>query len=193
MIDLLCPWESAQYLFFSSSVPSALLYYSHGISVIFALAFGFILFFKARKVLSAKILFIITLLFSVRVFFDLLLWAGNNPSDALFFWSIQIMVEVFIYINVVYLCYVFIAKQDLSFIKKIILFTPILPILILLPTKYLLSGVDISTCVVSESDSPCFSYFCDIVSPKRSFRPTKKRSMAIYFWCYFVFISVFLW
>jgi len=152
MIDLLCPWESAQYLFFSSSVPSALLYYSHGISVIFALVFGFLLFFKARKVLSAKILFIITLLFSVWVFFDLLLWAGNNPSDALFFWSIQIMVEVFIYINVVYLCYVFIAKQDLSFIKKIILFTPILPILILLPTKYLLSGVDISTCVVSESD-----------------------------------------
>ena len=114
MIDLLCPWESAQYLFFSSSVPSALLYYSHGISVIFALVFGFLLFFKARKVLSAKILFIITLLFSVWVFFDLLLWAGNNPSDALFFWSIQIMVEVFIYINVVYLCYVFIAKQDLS-------------------------------------------------------------------------------
>ena len=152
MIDLLCPWESAQYLFFSSSVPSALLYYSHGISVIFALVFGFLLFFKARKVLSAKILFIITLLFSVWVFFDLLLWAGNNPSDALFFWSIQIMVEVFIYINVVYLCYVFIAKRDLSFIKKIILFTPILPILILLPTKYLLSGVDISTCVVSESD-----------------------------------------
>ncbi len=152
MQNLLCPWESAQYLFFSSSVPSTLLYYSHGISVVFALVFGFLLFFKARKDLSAKILFITTLLFSIWVFLDLLLWAGNNPSNALFFWSIQIMVEIFIYISVIYLCYVFIAKRDLSFIKKIILFSPIFLILILLPTKYLLPGVDISTCVVSESN-----------------------------------------
>ncbi|MFA5791690.1 MAG: ATP-binding protein [Candidatus Paceibacterota bacterium] len=152
MQNLFCPWESAQYFFFSSSVPSTLLYYSHGVSVIFALVFGFLLLFKARKDLSAKIFFAMTLLFSIWVFLDLLLWAGNNPLNALFFWSIQIMVEIFIYISVVYLCYVFIAKQDLSFIKKIILFSPIFPILILLPTKYLLPGVDINTCVVSEGN-----------------------------------------
>lgn len=152
MNNLFCPWESAQYLFFSSSVPSSLLYYSHGVSVIFALVFGFLLLVKARRDISAKIFFVMTILFSVWVFLDLLLWAGNSPSNALFFWSIQIMTEIFVYIGALYLCFAFITKNDLSFLKKIILFSPIFPILILLPTRYLLPGVDIDTCVVSESN-----------------------------------------
>ncbi len=162
MPNLLCPWESAQYFFFSSSVPSTLLYYSHGISVVFALIFGFLLILKTKKDLSAKIFFILTLLFSLWVFLDLLLWAGNSPLNALFFWSIQVVIELFVYISAVYLCYVFIAKKDLPLMKKVILFSPIFLILILMPTKYLLPGVDVTTCVVSESNFIIFySYIAE--------------------------------
>src|SRR3989344_1835689 len=93
----LCPWEPAQYLFFSSNVPP-LFYYSHGISVIFALVFGLILFLKAKKASSAKLLFIITLLFSSWVLLDLYIWASNDPSSILFFWPIIFFFEVFFFI-----------------------------------------------------------------------------------------------
>ncbi|MEK7088973.1 MAG: hypothetical protein AAB913_02495, partial [Patescibacteria group bacterium] len=145
----LCPWESAQYLFFSSNVPS-LFYYSHGISVIFALVFGFLLFFKSKKVLSAKLLFIITILFSAWVLLDLYIWATNDPSSVLFFWSVIILVEVLIYIFSIYFIDVFNTKQDVSFKKKIMMSLLVLPIIVALSTRFNLMGIDMSSCVALE-------------------------------------------
>ncbi|MFA6586284.1 MAG: sensor histidine kinase [Candidatus Paceibacterota bacterium] len=145
----LCSWESAQYLFISSNVPP-LFYYSHSISVIFALVFGFLIFFKARKLLSAKLLFVITILFSLWVLLDLYIWATNDPSSVLFFWSIIILVEVLIYIFSIYFIDVFVTKQDVSFKKKLLLSFLTLPIIITLPTYFNLEGIDMSSCVAIE-------------------------------------------
>ena len=145
----LCPWEPAQYLFFSSNVPP-LFYYSHGISIIFALVFGFLLFFKAKKILSVKLLFIITLLFSSWALLDLYIWATNNPSDVLFYWSIIILIEVLIYIFSIYFVDVFNGKKDISFRKKLLMFFLVLPIVIGLPTYFNLTGIDMSSCVALE-------------------------------------------
>ena len=146
---LLCPWEPAQYLFFSSNVPP-LFYYSHGISVIFALVFGFLLFFKAKKVLSAKLLFIMTLLFSVWVLLDLYIWATNDSSGVLFFWSVIILVEVLVYIFSIYFIDVFNTKEDVSFKKKLMMFLLVLPIIITLPTRLNLIGIDMNYCIALE-------------------------------------------
>ncbi len=145
----LCPWEPAKYLFFSSNVPP-LFYYSHGISVIFALVFGLLLFFKAKKVLSAKLLFIITLLFSAWVLLDLYIWASNDPSSILFFWSLIILVEVLIYIFSVYFVNIFNGKKDVSIREKLLMFFLVVPIIIALPTSFNLTGIDISYCVALE-------------------------------------------
>ncbi len=146
---ILCPWEGAQYLFFSSNVPS-LFYYSHGVSVAFALIFGFLLFFKAKKVLSAKLLFIITILFSSWVLLDLYIWATNDPSNVLFFWSIIVLVEVLIYIFSIYFIDVFNTRQDVSFGKKLAMSALVLPVVLALPTSFNLFGIDISSCVALE-------------------------------------------
>ncbi len=145
----MCPWEAAQYLFVSSNVPP-LFYYSHGLSLLFALVFGFILFFKARKAFSAKLLFVITLLFSAWVLLDLHIWATNNPSDVLFFWALIILVEVLIYVFSVYFIDVFNTKGDVSFNKKIIMSLLVLPIILALSTNLNLYGIDMSSCVALE-------------------------------------------
>lgn len=159
-----CPWEPAQYLFFSSNVPS-LFYYSHGISIIFALIFGSLLFLKAKKILSAKILFVITLLFSVWVLLDLHLWATNNPSDVMFFWSIIILIEVSLYILSVYFIDSFNEKQDVSFGKKLLMFFLLLPIIITLPTSLNLIGIDIGSCNADEGFiAKYYTYVVEIFS-----------------------------
>lgn len=145
----LCPWEPAQYLFFSSNVPS-LFYYSHGISIVFALVFGLSIFLKAKKILSANLLFLITLLFSSWVILDLYIWASNNPSSILFFWSIIILIEVLIYIFSIYFIDVFNEKKDISFRKKLLMFALVLPIIITLPTQFNLQGIDMGYCIALE-------------------------------------------
>lgn len=145
----LCPWEASQYVFFSSNVPT-LFYYSHGISVAFALFFGFFVFIKTKNVLSAKILFLMTLLFSIWTGLDLYLWATNDPSYVMFFWSLVIIVEVLLYMCSIYFIDVFNEKKDVSFKKKLLMFFLLLPIILTFPTNLNLVGVDISSCVAIE-------------------------------------------
>ena len=101
----------------SSNVPP-LFYYSHGISVVFALVFGFLLFLKARKNIGCQAIFIITLLFSSWVLLDLYIWASNDPSSILFFWSIIILVEVLIYIFSIYFIDALNEKRDVTLGKN---------------------------------------------------------------------------
>ncbi|KKW43855.1 MAG: Histidine kinase-, DNA gyrase B-, and [Parcubacteria group bacterium GW2011_GWB1_57_6] len=63
----------------------------------------------------------------------------------------QVLSEVFVYVSALYFAYVFIAKKDLDFLSKVGLVILLLPITILLPTSYLFTGVDLSTCVISET------------------------------------------
>ena len=146
---MFCPWEPAQYLFFSSNVPP-LFYYSHGLSVIFALVFGFILLFKAKNVLAAKLFFVVTFLFSVWVLLDLYIWATNDPSRVMFFWSAIILFEVLVYLFSVYFIHTFNKNKDISFGQKLLMSALVLPIIIALPTSLTLIGIDIDYCDASE-------------------------------------------
>src|SRR3989344_3680406 len=93
---LLCPWESPTYLFFSSNIPT-LFFYSHIPAIIVALLAGFVVFLKSGKSKAGITLFIVTILFSLWTFFDLILWATNRPDVVMFFWSLQILLEPFKY------------------------------------------------------------------------------------------------
>jgi len=148
-MDLFCPWESPQYLFFSSNVPE-LFYYSHGVAVLFALVFGFFVFYSAKKNLEAKLLFYLTIIFSIWVLLDLYIWAQNDPSHVLFFWSLIGLFEVFIYVLSVYFVSVFLGKKDVSFSKKVTFFSALLPVIITLPTVFNLVGIYIGICDASE-------------------------------------------
>ncbi|MEK7586203.1 MAG: HAMP domain-containing sensor histidine kinase [Patescibacteria group bacterium] len=107
-----------------------------------------------------------TVIFSLWVFFDLVLWATDNSSFTMFFWSLEILIEPMIYGASVYFLYVFINKNDIKTLTKILLILPILPIIILLPTKLTLLGFDLTNCdrnAVEGFLSTYYTYFIEIL------------------------------
>lgn len=159
-----CPWDAAQYLIFSDNVPP-LLYYSHGIAIVSALIFGISILLMAKRILSAKLFFIITILFSLWILLDLFLWAQNNPSNVMFFWSLIIPVEILIYLFSIYFIDVFNENKDISSKKKIFLIALFLPIIITLPTSLNLVGIDLNSCVAIEGImTKYYIYFIELLS-----------------------------
>ena len=89
---LLCPWESANFLFVSSNVP-LLINYSHFIAIFSAVAVSLLVFTNnPRNTISRLFLFFATL-FTVWALLDIALWATNDPSIVMFAWSMQVLIE----------------------------------------------------------------------------------------------------
>lgn len=151
----LCPWESPLYLIFSSNVPT-LLYYSHLVAILAALVFSMLISTKIRENLSARVFISTMALFIAWTAIDVFLWASNRPDIVLLYWSVQILFELLIYTGSIYLAYVFIRKKDPSFNAQIGFGVLLLPIVLLLPTQHLLSGIDVSFCNAIESSFVIF-------------------------------------
>ncbi|MBI5457228.1 HAMP domain-containing histidine kinase [Candidatus Kaiserbacteria bacterium] len=149
-MESLCPWEAAQYFVFSSNVPP-LLYYSHLIAILAAVVFGSILLPQVRGSLPVKLFLSTIFFFSLWTIIDIPLWALNLPDVDLFLWSLQVLAEMFVYMSAFYFAYTFIFQKDLQFLPKVGLVILLAPIIVLLPTNYLFTGVDLSTCVISEN------------------------------------------
>jgi hypothetical protein len=147
---MLCPWEPANHLIFSSNVPT-LLYYSHFVAVIAASIFGILLIGKARDSIAVRAFLTTIGFFIIWAIIDVLLWASNDPGVVLFYWGFQILLEMFLYASAAYFAYVFITKRNLSLDRQFGLVALILPILTLLPTHHLLPTIDASYCDASES------------------------------------------
>ena len=74
------------------------------------------------------------------------------------------MSEVFVYVSAFYFAYTFIFQKDLKFLWKIGLVVLLAPIITLLPTSYLFPGIDLSSCVVSETSFIIFfTYIVEIL------------------------------
>lgn len=146
-MDILnCEFDTAKFLIFSDNVFGTLVYYSHFFALILSLSIGIFVFIKNKKSLTSQLLFLITVLFSLWVFFDLILWATEKQHYTMFFWSLMIIIEPLIYALCVYFVDVFISEKDISYLKKIFLIIPLLPVIILLPTKLTLIGYDFTNC-----------------------------------------------
>jgi len=146
---ILCPWESAQYFVYSSNIPT-LFFYSHIPAMIVALIVGFLVFYKTGKSKIGISLLVISILFVLWCLFDLIIWATNRPDVVMFYWSLQILVEPFVYLLSFYLLYVFIKNHDLSFEWKLFGLLLYSPVVLLLPTQYNLIGVDSAYCDATE-------------------------------------------
>ncbi len=142
----MCQWDTSSLLIFSDNVFGALIYYSHFIALIVALLVGIFVLSRDSKVLVNRLLFLIMTAFSLWVFFDLILWGNEKPDLIMFFWSMMLFIEPLIYALCVYFIDVFIEKKDISLNKKIGIFSLLLPVIILLPTKFALVGFDLTNC-----------------------------------------------
>ncbi len=159
-MDILsCNFDTAQYFIFSDNVFAPLIYYSHFFAIISSLVIGSLIFFKNKKDLVSNILFSITIIFSLWVFFDLILWATEKPEFTMFFWSAIVLLELLVYALCVYFVSVFIKKEDISLLGKFTIFLPLLPIIILLPTQFILIGFDFTNCDRAAIQGPFATYY----------------------------------
>ncbi len=145
---LTCPWEDPSYLIFSSNVPD-ILYYSHIPAVLVALLLGVFIFLN-KKTSATKTLLSLVILFSLYAVFDLVVWASNRGDVVLFLWSLQILIEPFIFFCSLYLMYFFVGYKNISFKTNIISILSIVPFVMLIPTKYSLSGINLMICDANE-------------------------------------------
>ena len=143
---MICPgFADPKFLFFTEQT-SSLVYYSHLSSIAISLLIGFFVFYKNRNSLLSRLLFLITIVFSVWTLLSLITWTNNNSDIIIFDWSLDGLVYSVLCILVLYFFYVFVDKKDISFQKKIILFILLFPIIILTSTKYNLNEFDSVVC-----------------------------------------------
>ena len=143
---MICPeFATPKYLFFADGV-FPLVYYSHLTSIIVSLLIGFFVYFKNRRLLLAKLLFWIAITFSIWTVLSLITWTNNSSGIIMLDWSMDGIVYLLLCILVIYFFYVFIENKDISFNKKILFGLILLPIILFTPTKYNLSGFNLTLC-----------------------------------------------
>jgi len=158
-----CPWEAPKFLIFSSNVPQ-LLFYSHFPAIITSLMLGFLVFWGDRKSFLGRLLLGLSISFSTWAFFNLILWATNRTDITIFFWSLQILVEIFIFIFSFYLVYVYIKNKFSPFKLNLFIFILVLPFILLISTKYNLLGIDLANCYATENNIIIYySYILEIL------------------------------
>lgn len=162
----MCQWDPSVFMIFSGNVFGKLIYYSHFLALSLSLIVGMFLLYRGNKILVNRILALIMFTFSIWVFFDLILWANEKPKFIMFFWSTMLVVEPLIYALSVYFIDVFINKKDITFKKKVAIFSLIAPILFFLPTKLSLVGFDLTNCYREPIEgfiATYYIYFIEII------------------------------
>ncbi|HLP43912.1 MAG TPA: ATP-binding protein [Candidatus Nanoarchaeia archaeon] len=159
-----CGWDTTNFLVVSKNVFDPFIYYSHSLPLLVSLTIGFFVLYKNPKQLLARILFTITTLFSLWVFFDLILWATDKPDYTIFFWSIVNLIEPLIYAASLYFIQVFIKNRDTSLKSKMLVLAPLVPFILLGSTKFALLGYDLTNCNREAIEGPLthFSYIVEI-------------------------------
>jgi signal transduction histidine kinase len=159
MTALECGWGAAKFLIFSDNVFAPLIYYSHIGPAAVSILIGLVVLFNNPRDLTNRVLFAITLFFSVWVYFDLILWASEKIPYIMFFWSAIVPVELLIYASCLYLVYLFAhGQKDAPLRTKLIAAAFFVPIVLLAHTSYNLLGFDFSNCDREAIEGPLIQY-----------------------------------
>src|SRR4030042_4867676 len=94
------------YLIFSNSIPH-LLYYSHIPTAIIAVILSLFVFLKNKSLVS-KILFSISIIFSLWLFSNLIVWANIDSRIIMFSWSLFGIFNPLLFITCLYFVYFYI-------------------------------------------------------------------------------------
>jgi signal transduction histidine kinase len=132
-------------LIFSGEVPQ-LLYYSHLPAFILSILLGLWVYFSSQKNLESKIFLILSLVFSLLSFLNLIIWTNSNSLTISISWILTIELFNWLLFLIAYFFYVFISHNDVRFIVKIsILFFLLLsPIYIF--SRFGISEFDLNSC-----------------------------------------------
>lgn len=143
---MICYWyQEPLYIFFHPEMP-ALVYYAHIPTALIALLIGLFVLWNGRGLLLNRLLFAITLTFSLWTFINLVLWTNIHSDILLFAWSLTIPLQALISVFSIYFMRVYVTHKDVTARFKVILLALLLPILFLAPTSINVSGFDIAVC-----------------------------------------------
>ena len=157
----MCDFAAPTYLFISANVPP-LVYYSHLPIAVLSFFIGTFILFVNRKGLANQVLFTLTFAFTTWVLLDSIFWASNRSDIIMFVWSLQILVEPIVFACGYYLSKLLTEKTDILFGEKLLVVGLYLPIVIMLPTRYTLSGFDTTQCLSTEGPIAYYTYFVEI-------------------------------
>jgi len=141
------------------TVPINLVLYSHIPTSALALFIGIFVLLKAKRTLLSKILFLISLTFSLWSLCDLVTWVSTNSMLTMFSWSLFLLLNTLIYMFSMYFSYVFATGKDLTVKAKSFLFALLLPALAITPTIYNLKYFDIPSCEAKENSYLDWYYY----------------------------------
>ena len=133
------------YFFFTTNLPD-LLYYSHIPAAIVALLVGLFVYINGRHILINKLLFLISISFSLWTLISLIAWTNIHSDFLLFIWTFFGVFSSFISILSIYFIYVFLYKKDVTYTIKSIFLLLLSPVLLLAASNLSLSGFDLTNC-----------------------------------------------
>lgn len=135
-----CEWGESSFLIFSNNVGN-LIYYTHVFPLVISLFIGIFVLFNNPKERKNIVFSLLTLMFGLWAYFDLILWASPSQADVMFFWSAIVPVEMFLYLFATYLVYLFTRERDVPFFGKVFAASLALPTIILMPTAFNVVGL----------------------------------------------------
>jgi signal transduction histidine kinase len=157
------PHPDLVFYIFTNDIPH-LFYYSHIPAIIISLLFGFFVFFKSKSDVSARILLLISIIFSLWIMCDMVSWISPDSRMVMLFWAAMNILEPLLYLLLLYFVYAFVEKGKTFFSKdKVAGFLFIIPIAILLPTTYNLVRFDIPSCEAVQGDLMKYIYFIEVL------------------------------
>lgn len=144
---MICPFFlPPEYIIFSKDVP-VLLYYAYLPAIFILLPFGIFIFRKNTISLLNKLLLVITILFALWAFFNLILWTNINSDTIIFYWSFLGIISSLIAVCSAYFISVFLRKgNDIKLTEKVIYLLTLIPAFIITPTGINISGFDLNIC-----------------------------------------------
>lgn len=145
------------YSIISYALPSLILYSHIPIITICILVSFFIIFKKEKKSVDLS-LFLISILLGMRIIFSLILWSSNKGNVIMTLWAFSIVIEPLIYTCGLNLAKILIDNKLINLREYYIFAILYTPIIVFLPTKYMLYGFDFSN--YTGIEGPMSLYYC---------------------------------
>jgi signal transduction histidine kinase len=185
-----CEWGTSTFHIFSNNVDE-LTYYTHIFPLFISLFIGLFVFLNNRKQLKNIVFLILSVLFALWAYFDLILWASPTPEDVMFFWSAIVPIEMFLYLSTFFLVYLFTRPGRPTFRFLLVCFLLATPTLLLMHTPLNVVGLS-PDCDEGAFEGPVISYmyFLEIliilmityftITSRQYFSPVQEKLKSFY-------------
>lgn len=164
LLSLLCPDALPKNLFFFDfSIAPALMLYSYIPAIVVSFLIGLFVMFKTKFSLQGKLLFLISISFSLWVLNYVLQWTIAYVNPDFFSWLLTPIPMLLMFFFTAYFVYAFLEKKDIPFRYKIISAILFLPVLLWLSTDNNMSYFDLTKCEGVAGNLWKYIYFLEAI------------------------------